>query len=82
MSWLKAGTLNHLQKTLQQWLVSKLRWAAGMLPSAKIGPRALPAGIFFLVNLNDSKKIKRLTLPTKSEGRLVVYCHLPVGKDC
>ena len=42
--FLNIGKLNHLQKTLQKWLVLKLRWAAGILPSAKIGPRSLPVG--------------------------------------
>ena len=32
----KVGTLNHLQKTLQQCFVLKLQWTKGILSSAKI----------------------------------------------
>ena len=33
--------LNYLQRELQRCFCSKSRWADGMLPSAKIGPRSL-----------------------------------------
>lgn len=46
------------------------------------GTKSAVSGLMYMYLVNDSEIFKRLTPLMKFEGRSVVYCLLPVGKDC